>query len=292
MNVISKSGTTLETAVAGSQAGEYRPRGYAYRILVQLKDVEKLSLDEIRLETSFLGKPLQLPLLISSMTGGTEQALQINRTLAEAAEALGCGLLQVPEAVERLAGVSESPRLDAEILLCRTIDMPRSYLFADEVGLGKTIEVGLVLRELLLSGRAERALLLQTLQDERQLILATIREEREAALEQVGQLALDVADPLLAEGQETGYLFDLEVLARAGRKEGLGQAAVVDHEALERFCDGERRGQVQGVGCPQRFLREGAPGALAHARCDLHEDPPGARSPQQSPQPLHFSTST
>jgi len=37
---------------------------------------------------------------------------------------------------------------------------PRSYLLADEVGLGKTIETGLVLRELLLSGRAETALLL------------------------------------------------------------------------------------------------------------------------------------
>ena len=37
---------------------------------------------------------------------------------------------------------------------------PRSYLLADEVGLGKTIEVGLALRELLLSGRARSALLL------------------------------------------------------------------------------------------------------------------------------------
>jgi len=37
---------------------------------------------------------------------------------------------------------------------------PRSYLLADEVGLGKTIEVGLVLRELLLSGRARTALLM------------------------------------------------------------------------------------------------------------------------------------
>ncbi len=37
---------------------------------------------------------------------------------------------------------------------------PRSYLLADQVGLGKTIEVGLVLRELLLSGRASRALIL------------------------------------------------------------------------------------------------------------------------------------
>lgn len=33
-------------------------------------------------------------------------------------------------ASERLSDVSDSPRLDAEILLCRTIDMPRSYLFA------------------------------------------------------------------------------------------------------------------------------------------------------------------
>ena len=33
-------------------------------------------------------------------------------------------------AVARLAEVSESARLDAEILLARTIDMPRSYLFA------------------------------------------------------------------------------------------------------------------------------------------------------------------
>ncbi len=37
----------LETAVAGSEAGEYRTNGNSYRILVQLKDAEKLSLDEI-----------------------------------------------------------------------------------------------------------------------------------------------------------------------------------------------------------------------------------------------------
>jgi release factor glutamine methyltransferase len=36
----------------------------------------------------------------------------------------------IADAVERLATASDSPRLDAEILLCRTIDMPRSYLFA------------------------------------------------------------------------------------------------------------------------------------------------------------------
>jgi HAE1 family hydrophobic/amphiphilic exporter-1 len=37
----------LQTAVAGSKAGEYRAGGNSYRILVQLKEAEKRSLDEI-----------------------------------------------------------------------------------------------------------------------------------------------------------------------------------------------------------------------------------------------------
>jgi HAE1 family hydrophobic/amphiphilic exporter-1 len=37
----------LETAVAGTKAGEFRTQGNSYRILVQLKDAEKRALDEI-----------------------------------------------------------------------------------------------------------------------------------------------------------------------------------------------------------------------------------------------------
>ncbi len=37
----------LQTAVAGSKAGEYRTAGNSYRILVQIKDAEKRSIDEI-----------------------------------------------------------------------------------------------------------------------------------------------------------------------------------------------------------------------------------------------------
>ena len=38
---------TIEIAVAGRRAGDYRPDGYSYRILVQLKNALQLSLDEI-----------------------------------------------------------------------------------------------------------------------------------------------------------------------------------------------------------------------------------------------------
>ncbi|MEM9844150.1 MAG: type 2 isopentenyl-diphosphate Delta-isomerase [Pseudomonadota bacterium] len=53
----------------------------------------ELDLDAVDTSTSFLGKPLRLPLLISSMTGGGDQDIRsINRNLAEAAEACGVAL--------------------------------------------------------------------------------------------------------------------------------------------------------------------------------------------------------
>lgn len=54
-----------------------------YRFLHQA--LPELSLDEIDTTTSLLGKELSAPLLISSMTGGTEIAQTINRNLAQAA---------------------------------------------------------------------------------------------------------------------------------------------------------------------------------------------------------------
>ena len=52
----------------------------------------ELSLDEISLQSRFLSHDLKAPLLISSMTGGTEDAAHINRTLAEAAQVLGIAM--------------------------------------------------------------------------------------------------------------------------------------------------------------------------------------------------------
>lgn len=49
----------------------------------------EISLDEIDTSVEFLGKPLQAPLLISCMTGGTGEATRINRNLAIAAERCG-----------------------------------------------------------------------------------------------------------------------------------------------------------------------------------------------------------
>jgi len=52
----------------------------------------ELDLAEVDLSTALLGKSLRAPLIISSMTGGTERARDINLNLARAAEARGIGM--------------------------------------------------------------------------------------------------------------------------------------------------------------------------------------------------------
>jgi isopentenyl-diphosphate delta-isomerase len=52
----------------------------------------ELDLDQVRTATTFLGKPLNAPILISSMTGGTAEAQAINRNLALAAQETGIAL--------------------------------------------------------------------------------------------------------------------------------------------------------------------------------------------------------
>jgi isopentenyl-diphosphate delta-isomerase len=49
----------------------------------------EIALADVDVATAFLGFPLRAPLLISSMTGGTARAAEINRRLACAAEAAG-----------------------------------------------------------------------------------------------------------------------------------------------------------------------------------------------------------
>jgi isopentenyl-diphosphate delta-isomerase len=79
----------------------------------------ELALEDIDLSTNFLGKTLGAPLLVSSMTGGTELAQLVNWRLAEVAEAyhlaMGVGsgrvILENPEVIPSFAVRSIAPTI-------------------------------------------------------------------------------------------------------------------------------------------------------------------------------------
>jgi isopentenyl-diphosphate delta-isomerase len=81
----------------------------------------ELDLAEIETKTTFLGKTLAAPLLISSMTGGSRETERINLALAEAAEhlglAMGLGSQRAAIADERLAYTYQVRRVAPHIPL-------------------------------------------------------------------------------------------------------------------------------------------------------------------------------
>jgi isopentenyl-diphosphate delta-isomerase len=85
----------------------------------------ELDRNDISIATKFLGKPVSAPLLISSMTGGTDQAKLINQRLAQVAQnyklAMGVGSQRV--AIERpdLSHTFEIRKLAPDILLFANI---------------------------------------------------------------------------------------------------------------------------------------------------------------------------
>ena len=66
-------------------------KNYFEDILLIHKSLPEIDLEKISTKTKFLGKALNLPLIISGMTGGTRESREINKSLAEIAEKKGIG---------------------------------------------------------------------------------------------------------------------------------------------------------------------------------------------------------
>ncbi len=70
----------------------YPPRTGLDRYRFVHQALPEIDLRQVNVETSFLGRRLRAPFLISAMTGGAPSAGEINRRLAEAAQRLGIAM--------------------------------------------------------------------------------------------------------------------------------------------------------------------------------------------------------
>jgi len=75
--------------IAASGAGSFARSNLLECVQLVHVALPELTLDEISLSTTLLGRPLAAPLMIAGMTGGTKEGAIINRTLAAIAEELG-----------------------------------------------------------------------------------------------------------------------------------------------------------------------------------------------------------
>jgi len=108
----------LEACLQGNVAFQRTTTGLE-RFRLRYQALSGLALSEVDLTTPFLGKALRAPFLIGAMTGGEENGERINLALAEAAEALGVGMmlgsgrvvLEHPEALRSFRVRKVAPRV-------------------------------------------------------------------------------------------------------------------------------------------------------------------------------------
>jgi len=79
----------------------------------------EIDLDDIDVSTTFFGKKLQAPLIISSMTGGFEMGKEINANLAKAAAEVGVAM-----GVGSQRAAIEKPELEPTYAVVRDFDVP------------------------------------------------------------------------------------------------------------------------------------------------------------------------
>src|SRR5262249_51657888 len=79
-------------ALCASGEVEFRDKGtLLHEVQLVHCALPELAADDVDLTTELFGKRLRAPVVISGMTGGTDEAAAINRDLARAAEHLGLG---------------------------------------------------------------------------------------------------------------------------------------------------------------------------------------------------------
>ncbi len=201
--------------VAASGRADFRDRSTLLEeVYLVHQSLPELAADEVDLATDFLGRRIAAPIVISGMTGGTDEAAGINRDLAVAAEALG-----IPFGVGSQRAMALHPELEASF---QVKDAAPGVFLIGNLGAVQARELGAA-RVVELAGRIGADAMAIHLNPAQEMIQEKGDRDFRGALEAIRQVAAALPVPLLVK--ETGCGLSPEV-ARALRAAGVGAVDV------------------------------------------------------------------
>ena len=197
-------------AVAASGAADFKRTTLLEDVHLIHQSLPELDLDQVALETTLFGHRLKAPLVITGMTGGTEEASQLNRDLAVVAEEMGIAF-----GVGSQRAMVEHPELAATF---RVRDAAPDVFLVGNIGGVQAREFGPAKLEALVADIGANALAVH-LNPGQEMIQSGGDRDFRGVLECIRQLAHELSVPVIVK--ETGCGLSGEAassLAAAGVK--------------------------------------------------------------------------
>ncbi|MBA3978069.1 MAG: type 2 isopentenyl-diphosphate Delta-isomerase [Nitrosopumilus sp.] len=164
----------------------------------------ELDFDEVDLSTSFLGKSFSAPLIIDSMTGGTDEAFLINKRLGQIAEKYGIGM----GLGSQRAGL-KSEKLVESYSIAREV-APNAFLIANIGGaqLSEGLSTPDIMKIIKMIDADALAIHLNPLQE---LIQPEGEPRFKGILNKIAKLANDIEIPIIVKEVGSGISADVAI---------------------------------------------------------------------------------
>jgi isopentenyl-diphosphate delta-isomerase len=195
---------------------------------------------KINLSTTFLGKKFSAPIIVGAMTGGTQQATQINSSIAQAVEKLGLGM-----GVGSQRAAIEDKKLEETFAIARKM-APNAFLIANIGGVQLVHGYGLkeVKKVVEMIDADAVAIHLNALQE---AVQPEGQTNFKGVLSKIGEIAGALDTPVIIKETGAGISAeDAKALETAGVKAiDVGGVGGTSFAAVEYYRSSPKNGDVQ-----------------------------------------------
>src|SRR5665647_2811483 len=213
--------------------------------------------EKIKLSTSFLGKKFNAPIIVGAMTGGTDQATQINASIAQAVEKLGLGM-----GVGSQRAAIENQKLEQTYAIARKM-APNAFLIANIGGVQLVHGYGLkeVKKVVEMIDADAVAVHLNALQE---AVQPEGQTNFKGVLAKIGEIAAALDTPVIVKETGAGISAeDAKALENAGVKAiDVGGVGGTSFAAVEYYRSNKQKDVVQNF-LGEAFWDWGIPTAIS-----------------------------